>query len=62
MIKYFISAFLEVESIVVGNDIAKDLARIGNLFDTEEDARKVLHTLKYNIGKYQKRLRWIKGH
>ena len=49
--KYFISAFLEVESIDTGNEIARDLARVGNLFDTEEQARKVLHILKYKIGR-----------
>jgi hypothetical protein len=48
--KYFISAFLEVESIDTGNEIARDLARVGNLFDTEEQARKVLHILKYKNG------------
>ena len=52
--KYFISAFLEVESIDTGNEIARDLARVGNLFDTEEQARKVLHLLKYKIGRYAK--------
>lgn len=52
--KYFISAFLEVESIDTGNEIARDLARVGNLFDTEEQARRVLHVLKYKIGRYAK--------
>jgi hypothetical protein len=57
--KYFISAFLEVESIDTGNEIARDLARVGNLFDTEEQARKVLHILKYKIGRDE---REVQGH
>lgn len=50
--KYFISAFLEVETISRNNEIARDLARVGNLFDTEDQARKVLHLLKSKIGRY----------
>lgn len=56
MRKFFISPFLEVESIESGNEIARDLARVGNLFETESEARKALHVLKYKIGKHVKAL------
>lgn len=54
--KYFISAFLEVEKLYSDSDsmIARDLRRAGNLFDNEDDARKALHFLKVQIGRYVK--------
>lgn len=52
--KYFISAFLEVERIDTNNEIARDLARVGNLFETEDGARKALHIMKTKIGRYAK--------
>lgn len=60
MRKYFISAFLEVESIEADNDIARDLARVGNLFNTEYEARRVLHIMKFQIGKYVKVLHGLR--
>lgn len=54
MRKYFITAFLEVEEIEMDNLFTRDLERVGNLFDSEEKARKVCHILKKNIGRYVK--------
>ena len=36
--KYFITAFGEIEQIEMGNDIARDLQRVGNIFPSYEDA------------------------
>lgn len=58
--KYFITAFLEVESIDPSNGVALDLYRIGNLFDTEDEARKVLHLIKKTLGDYEKTLHDIR--
>lgn len=44
--KYFITAFGEIEQIQMGNDIARDLQRVGNIFPSYEDAFKVLGKIK----------------
>ncbi len=44
--KYFITAFGEIERIGVGNDIARDLQRVGNIFPSYEDAFKALGKIK----------------
>lgn len=57
MRKYFISSFLEIDAIEdTNNDITRDLKKVGNLFDTEDDARRMLHLFKYELGKYAKLL------
>ena len=38
--KYFITTFGEIEQIEMGNDIARDLQRVGNIFPSYEDAFK----------------------
>ena len=50
--KFFISAFLEIETIEMGNGVALDLYRVGNLFDTEDEARKALHAIKLALANY----------
>lgn len=45
-IKYFISAFGEIEQIEMGNDIARDLQRVGNIFPSYDDAFKTLGKIK----------------
>lgn len=57
MSKYFINVFLEVDSIEYNNDnkdIIKDLKKAKNLFDSEDDAHRMLHLFKYELGKYAK--------
>ena len=44
--KYFITAFGEIEQIEMGNDIARDLQRVGNIFPSYEDAFKTLGKIK----------------
>lgn len=44
--KYFITAFVEIEQIEMGNDIARDLQRVGNIFPSYEDAFKTLGKIK----------------
>lgn len=44
--KYFITAFGEIEQIEMGNDIARDLQRVGNIFPSCEDAFKALGKIK----------------
>ena len=44
--KYFITAFGEIEQIEMGNDIALDLQRVGNIFPSYEDAFKALRKIK----------------
>lgn len=44
--KYFITAFGEIEQIQMGNDIARDLQRVGNIFPSYEDAFKALGEIK----------------
>ena len=44
--KYFITAFGEIEQIEMGNDIARDLKRVGNIFPSYEDAFKTLGKIK----------------
>ena len=44
--KYFITAFGEIEHIEMGNDIARDLQRVGNIFPSYEDAFKTLGKIK----------------
>ena len=44
--KYFITAFGEIEQIEMGNDIARDLQRVGNIFPSHEDAFKALGKIK----------------
>ena len=44
--KYFITAFGEIEQIEMGNDIARDLQRFGNIFPSYEDAFKTLGKIK----------------
>ena len=44
--KYFITAFGEIEQIEMGNDIARDLQRVGNIFPSYEDAFKALGIIK----------------
>ena len=44
--KYFITAFGEIEQIEMGNDIAIDLQRVGNIFSSYEDAFKTLGKIK----------------
>ena len=44
--KYFITAFGEIEQIEMGNDIARDLQRAGNIFPSYEDAFKALGKIK----------------
>ena len=44
--KYFITAFGEIEQIEMGNDIALDLQRVGNIFPSYEDAFKALGKIK----------------
>ena len=44
--KYFITAFGEIEQIEMGNDIALDLQRVGNIFHSYEDAFKTLGKIK----------------
>ena len=36
--KYFITAFGDIGQIQMGNDIARDLQRVGNIFPSYEDA------------------------
>lgn len=52
--KWFISAFLEVECTQGCNEVNRDLARVGNLFDSEDEARDALHFLKCKIGEYKR--------
>ena len=44
--KYFITAFGEIEQIEMGNDIARDLQRVGNIFPSYEDAFKTIGKIK----------------
>lgn len=44
--KYFITAFGEIEQIEMGNDIARDLQRVGNIFPSYEDAFRTLGKIK----------------
>ena len=44
--KYFITAFGEIEQIEMGNDIALDLQRVGNIFPSYEDAFRALGKIK----------------
>ena len=44
--KYFITAFGEIEQIEMGNYIARDLKRVGNIFPSYEDAFKALGKIK----------------
>lgn len=44
--KYFINAFGEIEQIEMGNDIARDLQRVGNIFPSYEDAFEALGKIK----------------
>ena len=44
--KYFITAFGEIEQIEMGNDIARDLQRVGNIFSSYEDAFGALGKIK----------------
>ena len=44
--KYFITAFGEIEQIEMGNDIALDLQRVGNIFSSYEDAFMTLGKIK----------------
>ena len=44
--KYFITAFGEIEQIEMGNDIALDLQRVGNIFPSYEDAFMTLGKIK----------------
>ena len=44
--KYFITAFGEIEQIEMGNDIALDLQRVGNIFPSYEDAFRTLGKIK----------------
>ena len=44
--KYFITAFGEIEQIEMGNDIARDLQMVGNIFPSYEDASKALGKIK----------------
>ena len=44
--KYFITAFGEIEQIQMGNDIARDLQRVGNVFPSYEDAFNALGKIK----------------
>ena len=44
--KYFITAFGEIEQIEMGNDIALDLQRVGNIFPSYEDAFGALGKIK----------------
>lgn len=39
---YFISAFLEIESIKTNTYVARDLKRVGNLFATQTEAIEAL--------------------
>lgn len=43
---YFINAFMEVDSTFSTNEAYPQLKRVGNLFETEEEARKALHRIK----------------
>ena len=43
--KYFITAFGDIEQIEMGNDIARDLQRVGNIFPSYEDAFQALGTI-----------------
>ena len=38
--KYYITAFGEIEQIEMGNDKARDLQRVGNIYPSYEDAFK----------------------
>ena len=44
--KYFINAFGEIEQIEMGNDIARDLQKVGNIFPSYEDAFRTLGKIK----------------
>ena len=44
--KYFITAFGDIEQIEMGNDIARDLQMVGNIFPSYEDAFKALGRIK----------------
>ena len=44
--KYFITAFGEIEQIEMGNDIARDLQRVGNIFLSYEEAFNTLGKIK----------------
>ena len=44
--KYFITALGEIEQIEIGNDIARDLQRVGNIFPSYEDAFRTLGKIK----------------
>lgn len=44
--KYFITAFGDIEQIQMGNDIARDLQRVGNIFPSYEDAFRTLGKIK----------------
>ena len=52
--KYFITAFGEIEQIEMGNDIARDLQRVGNIFPSYEDAFKALGKIKIALSKCRK--------
>lgn len=43
---YFINAFMEVDSTFPTNEACPQLKRMGNLFETEEEARKALRRIK----------------
>lgn len=49
--KYFINAFGEIDRIEMGNDIARDLQRAGNIFPSYEEAMKVLGKIKNVLGR-----------
>ena len=55
--KYFITAFGEIEQIEMGNDIARDLQRVGNIFPSYEDAFRTLGKIKNCIGEWKKHSR-----
>ena len=44
--KYFITAFGEIEQIEMGNNIALDLQRVGNIFPSYGDAFRALGKIK----------------
>ena len=44
--KYFITAFGEIEQIEMGNDIARDLQRVGNIFPSYDVALKKKKKIK----------------
>ena len=44
--KYFITAFGEIEQIEMGNDIVRDLQKVGNIFPSYDEAFKALGKIK----------------